>query len=237
MKFIITILSVFLTSAVFAQSLISDEALAKFTETTNIPIQKVAPAPVAGFVQLTTPAGILYLSQDGKFIFAGNLLNLADGMRNETEIAMYDLRKSAMAPLLDSGVEFKAENEQYIVNVFTDITCGYCRKMHREIQDYLDLGITVRYFAYPRAGLNSQPYRDMVSIWCSEKQQAHMTSAKEGNDVAPATCDNEVAAHYRTGMQIGVTGTPNIVLENGALIGGYVPAETMLQQIKAKLGS
>lgn len=217
--------------------LISNKALAKFSAATNIPVQSVSPAPIAGFVQLTTPAGVLYLSQNGEFVFAGNLFNIEQGMRNETELAMYKVRQSVMASLGDSAIEFKAQNEQYVANIFTDITCGYCRKLHREIQDYLDLGITVRYFAYPRAGLSGQSYRDMVSIWCSDTPQENMTSAKEGNDVSARTCDNPVASHYRAGGQIGVSGTPNIVLENGALIGGYVPAQTMLQQIREKLGS
>ncbi len=219
-----------------SKQLISDEALDKFRTATNIPVESVTAAPVDGFVQLTTPAGVLYLSQNGEFVFAGNLFNIAQGMRNETELAMYKVRQSVIASLGDSAIVFKAKNEQYVANVFTDITCGYCRKLHREIQDYLDLGITVRYLAYPRAGVSGQSYRDMVSIWCSENQQQDMTSAKEGNDVSPRTCDNPVAQHFKAGGQIGVSGTPNIVLENGALIGGYVPAETMLQQMKQMLG-
>ena len=219
------------------QQLISDEALDKFQTATNLPVESISAAPVDGFVQLTTPAGVLYLSQNGEFVFAGNLFNIAQGMRNETELAMYKVRQSVIASLGDSAIVFKAKNEQYVANIFTDITCGYCRKLHREIQDYLDLGITVRYLAYPRAGLSGQSYRDMVSIWCSDNQQNDMTSAKEGNDVSARTCDNPVAQHYQAGGKIGVSGTPNIVLENGALIGGYVPAETMLQQIKQMLGT
>ncbi len=223
------------SSAAFAQVLIADEALDKFTKTTNIPVQSVAPAPIAGFVQLTTPAGILYLSQDGQFVFAGNLFDLSNGMRNETELAMHAVRTNAIAPLLDSGIVFKAKDEKHMITVFTDITCGYCRKFHREIQDYLDLGISVRYLAYPRAGLSGQSYRDMVSIWCADDQQQAMTKAKAGSDVSAATCDNQVAAHFRTGSQIGVNGTPNIVLANGALIGGYVAAPAMLARIEQKL--
>ena len=53
-------------------------------------------------------------------------------------------------------IVYKAPNEKHSITVFTDISCGYCRKLHRELNDLLDAGITVKYLAFPRGGLQVQ---------------------------------------------------------------------------------
>ena len=120
-----------------------------------------------------------------------------------------------------------------MLNVFTDATCGYCRKLHNEMDILNDLGITVRYLAFPRQGLNSKVYSDAVSIWCSDNPQEAMTQAKAGGNVASTSCENEVAEQYNFGKAIGVNGTPNIILPDGTVIPGYQPAQALLTALRA----
>jgi thiol:disulfide interchange protein DsbC len=129
-------------------------------------------------------------------------------------------------------IEFKADKEKYVVNVFTDISCGYCRKLHNEIAEYNKKGITVRYLAFPRGGLVSQSYKDMVSVWCSADKQEAMTTAKGGGQVADTSCENKVAQQYKFGQAIGVSGTPNIILPDGTMIPGYQPPKELLDALK-----
>ncbi|WP_100656305.1 thioredoxin fold domain-containing protein [Alteromonas flava] len=209
-----------------------DAVKAKIESKISIPVNAIAESPVPGLLQLNTARGLFYSSMDGTYLLRANVYNLDAGMRNETEVAMSAIRTEGLKDFVGQTIDFKAENEKYVVSVFTDITCGYCRKLHREIEEFNARGITVRYLAFPRAGLNSQGYNDMVSVWCAKNPQDAMTEAKLDDTVAAAKCENSVAEQYLFGQKIGVTGTPNIIMPNGTIIPGYQPAEMLEQAIK-----
>ncbi|WP_026377508.1 bifunctional protein-disulfide isomerase/oxidoreductase DsbC [Aestuariibacter salexigens] len=204
----------------------------KIESTLGLQVSSVADSPVPGLVQVMTDRGMFYASKDGTYFLQARIFNLDEEMRNETEEALGAIRLEGLQQFQDSAVVFKAEDEKYVVNVFTDITCGYCRKFHREIANYNDRGITVRYLAFPRAGLNSKPYNDMVSVWCAEDPLEAMTAAKADEEIASASCKNSVAQQYQFGQRVGVTGTPNIILPDGTLIPGYQPADQLEQALK-----
>jgi thiol:disulfide interchange protein DsbC len=113
------------------------------------------------------------------------------------------------------------------LTVFTDVDCPYCRKLHAEVEALNDMGIAVRYLAFPRTGLNTETHIKMISTWCAPDRLAMMTSAKRGGDVPKADCENPVASQYQLGREVGVTGTPALVLEDGTILPGYVPAATL----------
>lgn len=199
----------------------------------GLKVSSVKPAPVSGLVEVITDRGLFYVSDDAKYLVQGRMFNIDERMTNETEASLSTLRLDGIKQFEGSMIEFKAENEKHQITVFTDITCGYCKKLHKEIEDYNDAGITVRYLAFPRAGLNSQPYQDMVSVWCAEDQQGALTQAKNGKPVKSSTCDEQqVAQQFKFGQQIGVSGTPAIVLEDGSLVPGYQPAGQMLRTLE-----
>lgn len=222
----------FSTTAFGADS--QDEVTAKIEAQLGFDVLAVADAPVTGLYQVTTDKGLFYISKDGKYLVQARIYNMDAGMRNETEVALSSLRLEGISVFDDSAIEFTAEDEKHTITVFTDITCGYCRKLHREIEQYNDLGITVRYLAFPRAGLNSQGFRDMVSVWCADDQRQAMTDAKAGEEVQAQSCKNKVAQHYQFGQQIGVNGTPNIILPDGSLIPGYQPAKAIAEVLNRK---
>ena len=234
MKFLVkSLVAVIALSAAFASNADNyDQVKQKLQASLSLSILSIADAPVPGLIQVNTDRGLFYASEDGKYFMRANIYNLDAQMRNETEVALTSIRLDGLKDFADDVIEFKAENEKYVVNVFTDITCGYCRKLHNEIAEYNDAGITVRYLAFPRGGLNSAGYQDMVSVWCAEDKQDAMTTAKAGSKVANSTCANSVAEQYRFGQRVGVTGTPNIILSNGTVIPGYQPAKVLEQVIK-----
>ncbi|MEP4888994.1 MAG: bifunctional protein-disulfide isomerase/oxidoreductase DsbC [Aliiglaciecola sp.] len=198
----------------------------------GLKVLAIGDSPVPSLAQVSTNQGLFYTSEDGKYLVSGRIFNVDAGMRNETDIKLSELRLEGVADFSDEDViEFKAKDEKYVINVFTDITCGYCRKLHREIDDYNEKGITVRYLAYPRGGLNTQTYYDMVAVWCADDKQSALTAAKTGADVNGTTCSNKVADEYAFGTRVGVNGTPNIILPDGSLVGGYMPADALLQKL------
>ncbi|MCU7553115.1 bifunctional protein-disulfide isomerase/oxidoreductase DsbC [Alteromonas sp. ASW11-19] len=211
-----------------------DEVTAKIEAQLGFDVLSVADAPVEGLYQVVTDKGLFYISKDGKYLVQARIYNLEANMRNETEAALGDMRREGLSEFSDAMIEYKADDEEHVITVFTDITCGYCRKLHQEIDQYNDMGITVRYLAFPRNGLNSQSYRDMVSVWCAENPQKALTAAKAGDNVLRKSCKNSVAEQYQFGQQVGVTGTPNIVMPDGSVIPGYQPAKAIAQVLKSK---
>ncbi|HLT13358.1 MAG TPA: thioredoxin fold domain-containing protein [Marinobacter sp.] len=174
----------------------------------------------------------IYTTQDGVYLLTGDLLKITgNGIANVTEEARAKTRKRQMADFGDEGlISYPAKGEQKaVVDVFTDIDCPYCRKLHDEIPELNSYGITVNYYAFPRSGPGTPSFRKYESVWCSEDQQGAMDAAKGGKSVSPKTCDNPVGAQYRLGGQVGVTGTPAIVLEDGNMVRGYVPARNLAE--------
>lgn len=173
----------------------------------------------------------IYTTEDGQYLMTGDLLKITDqGIANVTEAARAESRKAIMAGFGDDGViSFPAKNEKAVVDVFTDIDCPYCRKLHDEVPQLNEYGITVNYYAFPRSGPNTASFRKYESVWCAENQQAAMDAAKAGRKVDEASCENPVQEQYRLGGRIGVTGTPAIVLEDGNMVRGYVPAKRLAE--------
>jgi thiol:disulfide interchange protein DsbC len=208
---------------------------AKLQAALGMQISSIGDAPVSGLLQIMTEKGLFYTSQDGKYLLQARIYNIEDGMRNITEEALGSVRLGGLEEFKDAVIEYKANNEKYVVNIFTDITCGYCRKLHNEMKQYNDLGITVRYLAFPRGGINSSSYTDMVSVWCAEDKQDAMDNAKAGGAVASKNCETKVAEQYAFGQRIGVNGTPNIIMPDGSVIPGYQPPKQLEQALKAIL--
>ncbi|WP_016955905.1 bifunctional protein-disulfide isomerase/oxidoreductase DsbC [Catenovulum agarivorans] len=198
----------------------------------GLQVQDVVDVPLAGMKGVLTDKGLFYVSEDGSMLLHGTLFNLKEGMKNESEAILSKVRVSQLGKFEAELIEYKAKNEKYAINVFTDITCGYCRKLHQQIAEYNDLGITIRYLAFPRGGVASQSYRDMVSVWCAQDPAQAMTDAKVKGQIVAKSCANPVVDHYNFGAQIGVSGTPAIILQDGTLVPGYRPPEDMLQLLQ-----
>jgi thiol:disulfide interchange protein DsbC len=131
-------------------------------------------------------------------------------------------------------IVFKPKATQHVIYVFTDIDCGYCRKLHSEIDQYLKLGIEVRYLFFPRAGKDSDSYFKAVTVWCAKDRNAALTKAKSGENLARKQCDNPIDEHMALAEAMGANGTPMIVTEKGVIMPGYVPAEQLLKMLEEK---
>ena len=193
----------------------------------DMKIEAIAESPLNGIYEVHLPGGrVLYSSADGQYMLQGFLYQFKNGKAlNLTEQVKGKaiLKEIDKVPLSDMVV-FAAKGPKTHITVFTDTDCGYCQKLHREVPELNRRGVEVRYMAFPRQGVGSQGYNDLVSVWCAKDRQAAMTQAKSRKQLTPATCDNPVAKQYEIGQLIGVNGTPAIVLANGELIPGYQPA-------------
>ncbi|MDJ0655277.1 MAG: thioredoxin fold domain-containing protein [Xanthomonadales bacterium] len=198
----------------------------------NVTIDEVKPAPFEGFAEVLLGAQLLYVSEDGRYLIDGTVIDVQNG-RNLSELSRGAVRKEKLGELPGAElISFKATTEtRHQITVFTDIDCGYCRRLHEQMGQYNELGIEVNYLFFPRAGVGSASFQKAVSVWCADDQNSAMTAAKAGQEVEPKQCTNPVEAHYELGRQLGVTGTPALVSSNGTLIPGYVPPAALLGQL------
>lgn len=177
---------------------------------------------------------VVYFSADGKHFLAGDMIEL-DTRKNLSDIAKHSVRKGMLDSKDNQPVIFKAKDEKHVLTVFTDIDCGYCAKLHREIAQINANGITVQYLMFPRAGLESNSYNKAVSMWCADDQRQAMTDAKERREITQKSCENPVEDQYLLGRELGVTGTPALMTSTGNLIPGYMPADRLLATLEAEL--
>jgi len=202
-------------------------------EKLNVKVLSIGNSAIPGLFEVVTEQGIFYVNADASNLIQGTLYQVDDnGVTDLTELAMAKVRQQAIQAFRGDSIDYPAENEKYTITVFTDINCGYCRKLHNEVAQLNELGISVKYLAFPRGGINSKTYQKMVSIWCAEDSVEAMDNAKRGGDVVPEMCTNTIVQQYELGRRIGVTGTPAIVFDNGQMQPGYVPAAQLLSLLE-----
>jgi len=206
----------------------------KMSDMLDVEVISLQDSIIDGFYEAITNRGVLYISRDGSKMFHGNLYDLDKGMKNLTDAALAGPRLAMLKPLEKNMLVYKAKNEKHVVTVFTDVSCGYCRKLHNEIAEYNKLGITIRYLAFPRAGVPSANADEMQSIWCAKDNLNAMTQATNGKSVAKASCDAKIAEQYELGMSFGVNGTPAMVLQDGNMIPGYQPPADLLRTLESR---
>jgi thiol:disulfide interchange protein DsbC len=185
-------------------------------------------SPVDGWYTVQKGSVVAYVSSDGRYLLQGDLIDLDLGV-NLTELSRNDSRRELVASLKDDeAILFSPADAKYSVTVFTDIDCTYCRKLHSEIDQYMSQGIAVRYVLYPRNGRRSHAWATSENVWCASDRNSALTAAKLDREFETSSCDaSMIARHYKLGQDIGLTGTPAIVTEDGTLIGGYLPAEAL----------
>lgn len=204
----------------------------------DIKVQSIAPSEIAGFytVQLANGPQV-YATADGKYFLLGDLFSVQPAPKGFVNLAEQK-RNGERAKLLATlnpkeMVIFKAQGKtKSVITVFTDVDCGYCRKLHKEVPQLNSLGIEVRYLAWPRAGIGSETYQKMVTIWCAKDRNAMMTRYKNGESVPLSTCkENPVSMQYSLGEKMGINGTPALIKTDGELLPGYMPAADLAKEL------
>ncbi len=197
----------------------------------GIAVERVVPSEVPGLFELATDAGILYATEDGNHLIAGNVYEIREGgLINVTERKRAARRRDLFASVDGRDlITFTPEGgAQASVMVFTDTDCGFCRQLHAQMPNYHANGIEVRYLAYPRAGVGSPTYDKMVSAWCADDTREALTALKRGEGLPERYCENHpVSEQYELGRLAGIEGTPAILLPDGKLLPGYVPPDNL----------
>ena len=224
--------------ALFSVTVIADQAQIEKAITginSMIQIQSVKPIDDTPFYEVTLKTGErIYTDSTGSHFVAGDLYQVDIGsVKNLTDVGRRaDLRELVSKIDESKLIIFSPKGEvKHSLLVFTDIDCGYCRRLHSEIEQLQENGVEVRYAAFPRAGVGSDSYKKYVSVYCAKDQNVTMTLAKAGKMLEPATCDNPVADQYKLGQKLGITGTPTLIFEDGEMQPGYAPWKELLKRM------
>ena len=209
----------------------------------DLEVTSIHETPVPGVYEVLLGTDLVYVSGDGRYMMQGRLVDLQSRENlTETSPRLAEAQKRQAQERADTVgklaeddmIIFGPDDAKYTVTVFTDIDCGYCRKLHKEIDGYGEEGIRVRYLFFPRAGEGSPSYDKSVSVWCADDRQQALTEAKAGKTPAKKSCENPILDQMKLGATFGIAGTPAIVFDNGELVPGYMPPKRLLATLKAK---
>ena len=200
--------------------------------------QHIDESPIPGWYQIQKGSIIAYISEDGRYLLQGDLIDL-EAQLNLSSMARDQGRRDMMARLSDDEViTFAPQEVRHTVTVFTDIGCTYCRRLHNQIEEYMAHGIAVRYVLYPRNGRASRDWNTSEDVWCATDRNQALTAAKLDRPFPTESCDTTmIEEHYALGQDVGLSGTPAIVLEDGSLIGGYMPPEQLALRLEQQTAS
>lgn len=194
-------------------------------------IQSIKPSIIPGYREVAIGGKVVYASADGKYLLQGSLIELGS-RENLTSVSEGALRRAVLdAVPRERRIIFSPAKPKYRITVFTDIDCGYCRKLHSQIADYNKAGISVEYLFFPRAGIGSESFNKAVNVWCAADRRKALTDAKLDKPVAKRTCANPITMDFALGQKIGVDGTPAIFAADGTQLGGYLSPPEMLARL------
>ena len=185
--------------------------------------------PIEGIYQVIIGGQVIYMTRDARYMIDGNLIDLAT-KKNYSEDAMSLIRLSQIEKLGEENmIVYTPESIRHTITVVTDIDCPYCRRLHSEMDQYMAGGVKVRYIFMPLKGQSD--YRTTVSVWCSKDQNQALDLAKAGAEMETKDCDNPIDQHLKISKSLGVRGTPAIILQNGSMLPGYVPASKLITEL------
>ena len=234
---LVVIAGVFSLTSASAQQADAEAELQNVRQKVNAMFQAIAPedvtpSPLEGWYTIHRGSIVAYVSADARYLMQGDLIDL-DSNVNLSEYVRNSSRRELMASVSDEEViAFSPAEVKYSIAVFTDVDCTYCRRLHSQIDEYLAYGIEIRYLMYPRNGPSSPAWATAEEVWCSNDRNSALTAAKADRKFASTNCDaSAIAQQYDLGQEVGLTGTPAMVLDDGTLISGYLPPD----QLKARL--
>jgi thiol:disulfide interchange protein dsbC len=226
MKKIMTALSLL---AMSAGAMADDAALKSKLEKLGVKDIEIQSSPIKGLRTVISDQGVFYAEEGGDYLLQGNIYKLSDkGISNISNNVLMD----KLNALTSEMIVYPAKNEKHVVTVFMDITCHYCHLLHQQIKEYNDLGITVRYLAFPRGGVETKTASQMEAIFTAKDPAFALNEAENGNLPKELKTPNIVKKHYNLGIQFGVNGTPTIVTSKGEIIGGYLKPRELLAELE-----
>ena len=200
----------------------------------GIQLEDVRRSPVNGIYEGTRDSEFSYLSADGRYAILGDMIDL-DSDDNVSETRRRGIRARIIETIPESEMlVFSPKDPKYTITVFTDIDCGYCRRLHSQIAEYNRLGIRVRYLFFPRSGPDTESWHKAEAVWCAANRNDALTRAKNGETLKSPKCPTAIIKRdFELGQKLAVDGTPAIFLASGEMLPGYAPPGQLAKYLKS----
>jgi len=200
----------------------------------QLEVVSIREASMPGLLQVELNSGeLLFSDRSGDFLITGDLFQVtANGLVNlSNETRKLKIVEMIAAIPQQEMIIYRPAAVKEVITVFTDVDCTFCRKLHGDIEEIMDRGIEVRYLAFPRGGAASSVFPKMISVWCADDRQKSLTQAKNGQNLPERECNSPVLKHFELGNQVGISGTPALVLKDGTVIPGYLDVERLAEVV------
>jgi thiol:disulfide interchange protein DsbC len=224
-----------LPSALLAETQGIDPAITRLLQARlgDVAVNQPVATPVNELYQTRFGSKYAYLSSDGRYVLVGDMIDLKTGVNLTDKVRQEVARETLAAFPIGDLVVFPAEGKtRTFLNVFTDSSCPYCKKLHQEVPELQKAGIEVRYFPFPRGGARGPGYQELRQVWCSKDRRQAMNIVKDvdSGDLGTADCANAqiVDRAYNLGNEVGVSGTPALFTQSGRKLDGYVPHQQLI---------
>jgi thiol:disulfide interchange protein DsbC len=228
-----------LSCALATAASVSDTTVATITKNlkANLPdlvIDKVESTPIAGVYEIDSGRKVFYVDGSGNYALIGNLLDLTT-KTSLTEQRSNDLNQIDWKKLpTDLAITRVKGNGKSKIAIFTDPDCPFCKRLEAETTSKLK-DVTIYYYLFPLV-IHANAADDSKRILCAENPESSMIAFMAyGKSLGKNnTCDNgkKLVKMQEIGSNlVQVTGTPTIVLPNGKIISGLVPADALSRMI------
>lgn len=231
-KFFISIAAFAAATTVFADAGDVEKRLKEQYPATKI--TAVRETPVQGVYEVAMGRNVAYTDASGRYMIFGHLYDMKE-QKDLTAQRLDEINKIDVSalPLSDAIKTVKGDGSRKLY-VFSDPDCPFCQRLERETMPKLD-NVTIYTFLYPLEELHPDAKRKAETIWCAKDRAKawddFMKSGKLPDQVTQ--CDNPVERNIRLGGSLGINGTPTIIMGDGAMVPGFVPASELERRLAA----
>ncbi len=231
-KFVVSIAAFAAATTVFADAGDVEKRLKEQYPATKI--TAVRETPVQGVYEVAMGRNVAYTDASGRYMIFGHLYDMRE-QKDLTAQRLDEINKIDVSalPLADAIKTVKGDGSRKLY-VFSDPDCPFCQRLERETMPKLD-NVTIYTFLYPLEELHPDAKRKAETIWCAkDRAKAWDDFMKSGKLPDQVTrCDNPVERNIRLGGSLGINGTPTIIMGDGEMVPGFVPASELERRLAA----
>ncbi len=199
-------------------------------------------SPVKGLWEVTIEdkgrKGIFYTDFSKKFMIAGPIVEF-DNASNRTRESIEQIQNNRKVDVLKiplgNALVLGSQGAQKKVIVFTDPDCPFCSKLDKEmkkvVEERKDIAFYIKLYPLPA---HKDAYLKANAIEC-KKSLKMMEDNFEGRPISMDNCGTkEIDDNIKLAQSLGFFGTPTLVLPDGTVHEGTLPADKLIELIDGR---
>lgn len=202
------------------------------TSLPELTVDQVNPTSVPNIYEVISGKKVFYVDNTGRYAFLGNMVDLSTKQSlTQNKVEQLSVVNFQQLPINYALKQVIGTGERKIA-IFTDPDCPFCQRLEQDTIPKLT-NVTVYYFLYPLA-IHANAETDSKKILCSETPDKTFLAWMKNNTLLPQRSDCKNAADLKIikdygSKVVGVEATPTIILPNGKVMAGLIPADYLNQ--------